>query len=60
MKAPSLIVTLEISSTTAGFLCRSQESMYTTDGQKIMEQLWDETLEEFDLASVRNFLGAVK
>ncbi len=34
--------------------------MYTTDGQKIMEQLWDETLEEFDLASVRNFLGAVK
>jgi len=34
--------------------------MYTTDGKKIMEQLWDETLEELDFAGVRDILGAVK
>jgi hypothetical protein len=37
--------------------CRFHEMMYTPEGKKTMETLWEETLEELSFARVKDALG---
>lgn len=41
-------------------ICRFASSLYTPEGKKITERLWEETLGEFDSAGVRGILESMK
>jgi hypothetical protein len=51
---------VEFTKTDFRFLCRFAAFVYTPEGEAIREQLWKETMAEFEFAGVQEILDSMK